>query len=109
MGTFVAHLNVTIKHLTRYKQKVVLAAMLEGKSMRFLQHGGQYKSCYFVQKSKYHKISPLNAFPLKFRVQDNFYEFCQVLATARLQSNEDMILALTGQFKQLSHEPENFR
>ena len=30
---FMAHLNVTIKHLTRYKQKVVLAAMLEGKSM----------------------------------------------------------------------------
>ena len=31
--TFIAHLNVTIKHLTRYKQKVVLDAMLEGKSM----------------------------------------------------------------------------
>ena len=31
--TFIAHLNVTVKHLTRYKQKVVLAAMLEGKSM----------------------------------------------------------------------------
>ena len=30
---FIAHLNVTIKHLTRYKQKVVLATMLEGKSM----------------------------------------------------------------------------
>ena len=24
-------------------------------------------------------------------------------------SNEDMILALTGQFKRLSHEPEKFR
>ena len=33
IATFIAHLNVTIKHLTRYKQKVVLAAMLEGKSM----------------------------------------------------------------------------
>ena len=33
-----------------------------------LQHGGQYKSCYFVEKSKCLKISPLNAFPLKFRV-----------------------------------------
>ena len=33
MATFIAHLNVTIKHLTRYKQKVVSAAMLEGKSM----------------------------------------------------------------------------
>ena len=28
-----AHLNVTIKHLTSYKQNVVLAALLEGKSM----------------------------------------------------------------------------
>ena len=25
-----------------------------------------------------------------------------------LKSNEDMILALAGQFKQLSHEPEKF-
>ena len=31
--TFSVHLKVTIKRLTRYKQKVVLAAMLEGKSM----------------------------------------------------------------------------
>ena len=30
--TFTAHLSITIKRLTRYKQKVVLAAMLEGKS-----------------------------------------------------------------------------
>ena len=29
--TFTAHLSVTIKRLTRYKQKVVLAAMLESK------------------------------------------------------------------------------
>ena len=27
----------------------------------------------------------------------------------RLQSTEDMILALAGQFKQLSYEPEKFR
>ena len=26
-----------------------------------------------------------------------------------LKSNEDMILAFAGQFKQLSHEPEKFR
>ena len=26
-----------------------------------------------------------------------------------LKSNEDRILALAGQFKQLSHEPEKFR
>ena len=30
---FTAHLSVAIKRLTRYKQKAVLAAMLEGKSM----------------------------------------------------------------------------
>ena len=33
VGTFTAHLSVTIKRLTRSKQKEVLAAMLEGKSM----------------------------------------------------------------------------
>ena len=33
VGTFTAHLSVTIKLLTRSKQKVVLAVMLEGKSM----------------------------------------------------------------------------
>ena len=31
--TFTAHLSVTIKRLPRYKQAVVLAAMLEGKSL----------------------------------------------------------------------------
>ena len=33
MVTLMAHLSVTIKRLTRYKQNVVLAATLEGKSM----------------------------------------------------------------------------
>ena len=32
--TFTAHLSLTIKRLTRYEQKVVLTAMLKGKSMR---------------------------------------------------------------------------
>ena len=50
-----------------------------------LQHGRQYKSYYFVEKSKYHKISPLNAFPLKYRVLDNFYVLCQFLASVRFQ------------------------
>ena len=36
------------------------------------------------------------------------YERC-VYELRCLKSNEDMILALTGQFKQLSHEPEKFR
>ena len=38
---FTAHLSVTIKHLTRYKQKVVLDAMLEGKLEYALQHGSK--------------------------------------------------------------------
>ena len=33
MVMFIAHLSVTIKHSTRYKLKVVLAAMLEGKGI----------------------------------------------------------------------------
>ena len=33
VAMFTAHQSVTIKRLTSYKQKVVLAAMLEGKSM----------------------------------------------------------------------------
>ena len=40
---------------------------------------------YFVDKSKCHKISTLNAFPLKFRVQDNFYVHRQLLTSARFQ------------------------
>ena len=32
---FTAHLNISIKRLTRYKQKRVLAAMWKGKSMPF--------------------------------------------------------------------------
>ena len=32
-GNVYPHLSVTIKRLTRYKQRVVLAAMLAGKSM----------------------------------------------------------------------------
>ena len=43
------------------------------------------KSYYFVEKSTCHKISSLNAFPPKFRVQDNFYVLCQFLASARFQ------------------------
>ena len=47
---------------------------------------------------------------------NNFVEFTntfhmkEVLYEVRcLKSTEDMILALAGQFKQLSHEPEKFR
>ena len=65
--TFTAHLRVTIKRLTRYKQKGRFGRHVGGQEYA-LQHSGQYKSYYFVEKSKCYKISPLNAFPLKFRV-----------------------------------------
>ena len=64
---FTARLNVTIKRLTRYKRKVVLAALLEGKSMPSNLAANTH-SYYFAEKSKSHKIFPLNAFPLTFRV-----------------------------------------
>ena len=59
MVTFIAHLSVTIKRLTRYKQKVVLATMLEGKSMPS-NMAVITNHTTFVEKSKCHnyKISP---------------------------------------------------
>ena len=82
--TFTAYLSTTIKCLTTYKQKVVLATMLEGKSMPS-NVVANTKSYYFVEKSKCREISPLNAFPLKFRVHDSFYVLCQFFASARFQ------------------------
>ena len=43
-------------------------------------------------------------------INDNVYHMKEVLYEVRcLKSNEDMILALAGQYKQLSREPEKFR
>ena len=81
---FTANLSVIIKHLTRYKQKVCFGRHVGGQEYA-LQPGGQYKSYYFVEKSKCHKISPLNPFSLKFRVYENFYVLCQFLASAKFQ------------------------
>ena len=85
MVMFTAHLSVTIKRLTRYNQKSSIGCHVGGHTTLALQHGGQYKSHYFVEKSECHKISPLNAFPLKFWMKDNFYMVCQFLASARFQ------------------------
>ena len=55
---------------------------------------------YFAQKVSY------------FEEIDKFWWFltkCHTLCNILLKSNEDMILALAGQFMQLSHEPEKFR
>ena len=65
--TFTARLSVTIKRLTRYKQKVVLAAMLDGKSMLSNVTANTNHNT-LLKKSKWHKISSLNAFALKFWV-----------------------------------------
>ena len=56
------HLSVTLKCLTRCKQKVV--------SLQF-QHGGWYKSYYFVEKC--HKISPLIKCKIIFMCFVNFW------------------------------------
>ena len=52
-----------------------------------LQHCSQYHIYYFVEKSKCHKISTLNAFPLKCRVYDNFYALCQFFVVSRTPSH----------------------
>ena len=44
-----------------------MAIMLEGKGMPSNMAANTNQK-YFVEKSKCHKISPLNAFPLKFQV-----------------------------------------
>ena len=66
MVTFTAHLCVTIKRLTRYKQKVVLAAYTNHTTL--------------LKNQSATKISPLYAFPLKFRMYDIFYVLSQFLA-----------------------------
>ena len=49
-------------------------------------------------------------FPTVSNVFKTTYYMKEMLYEVRcLKSNEDMILALAGQFKQLSHEPEKFR
>ena len=44
-----------------------------------------------------------------FILDEPCYTKEMLYAVRCLKSNEDMILALAGQFKQLSHEPEKFR
>ena len=63
--TFTGHLSVTIERLTRYKQKVVLTAMLEDKSKIGINMVATNNMKY---RSKCHKTSLLNEFPLNVRV-----------------------------------------
>ena len=57
---------------------------------------GQMSSLRVMKARKYNYFS-----------KDKFERM--LYAVRCLKSNEDMILALAGQFKQLSHEPEKFR
>ena len=65
MVMFTAHLSVTIKCLTRIQAKSSFGRHVGGQTLALL-YGGQYKPYYFVEKSKCHKVSSLNAFTLKF-------------------------------------------
>ena len=59
---------------------------------------------------KSHSGEQVNLLGSCFPVKGMSYERNVVLYAVRcLKSNEDMILALAGQFKQLSHDPEKFR
>ena len=55
---------------------------------------------YLVSNNLYPKLQP--AFQQSDNTETASYGYIMIL-------NEDMILALAGQFKQLSHEPEKFR
>ena len=57
---------------------------------------------------KSHSGEQVNLLGSCFPVKGMSYER-MLYAVRCLKSNEDMILALAGQFKQLSHEPEFFR
>ena len=61
---FTANLRVTIKRLTRYKQVVVLAAMLEDKVVPS-NMAANTNHTTLLKKSNCHKMSPLNGFALK--------------------------------------------
>ena len=55
-------------------------------------------------------MQPTKLVPLVNGCSNTAYSMKEVLYEVRcLKSTEDMILALAGQFKQLSHEPEKFR
>ena len=66
MVTFTEHLSVAFKRLIKYKQNVVLAAMLEGKSMPSNMAVNANHTILLKNQSAIKYL--LNAFPLKFRV-----------------------------------------
>ena len=65
--TFTAYLSVTIKRWTRHNQKVILAAMLKGKSMPSNMAANTNNNTLLKNQTDIKK-SPLNVFPLKVQV-----------------------------------------
>ena len=84
MVAFTAQLSVTITRLTRYKQKIVLAAMLEGKGMPS-NMAANTNHTTLLKKQSAIKYLPEIKFLLKFWGKEYFYELCQFLASARFQ------------------------
>ena len=80
-GSVNSKFECTIKRLTRYKQVVILAAMLEGKVVPS-NMAANTNHTTLLKKSNCHKISPLNGFALKVGMQDNFDVLCPFLASA---------------------------
>ena len=78
MENLTAHLSLTIKRLTRYKQKAVLAAMLEGKSMPSNMAANTNHTTLLNNQSAIKLVSPLNAFPLKFQDWCNTIFMCSL-------------------------------
>ena len=58
---------------------------------------------------KSHSEEQVDLLGLCFPVKGMSYERSVSMKCGVLKLSEDMILALAGQFKQLSHEPEKFR
>ena len=56
-----------------------------------LQHGGQYRSYYFIENQNGSTSLFINAFPLKFQVYENFYVLYQFLVSARFQPRDSPV------------------
>jgi len=57
-----------------------------------LQHGGQYRSYYFVENQNASTSLFINAFPLIFQVYENFYVPSSINFWHQLDSNQETLL-----------------
>ena len=82
--TFKAHLSLTVTRLTRYKQKVVLAAMLEGKSVPSNMAANTNQTALLKNQSAL-KYLPWMFFPSNLRCKITF--MCSVNFSYKQDSN----------------------